>query len=349
MASSDLPYHTGHQGTEAWREWIDFVRTTIAPEGSDASEEEDAERERVVTAVGVSGRPLFVPGRSCPLLPPKPLPPRGAAAASGGYYSLYTLCVGPCAAPQRVPEHMIVRDHGHTAVRSPAMCVGCAHQECSHGWSLPEPKQVIVLALRRGRDVHYGWFVRFRGNLRRRQELVKVPTRIVALLHRQLVADAVLRASALVRKYPDADTLGLLPAGEGFAALVHRSLAAPRKRARPEAEAEPQHAPEPCAAATSAPAPGGVCVVCLEESSSSRPRCRAGGCTTLICNDCHHATRGLCPICDRGLFAADYLCSGCGRVEQLADFGLPCHGCGNAALCGRCYRTHTECEFCARA
>ena len=42
----------------------------------------------------------------------------------------------------------------------------------------------------------------------------------------KLVADAVLRASALVRKYPDADTLGTLPVGEGFAARVKQLFAA---------------------------------------------------------------------------------------------------------------------------
>ena len=243
---------------------------------------------------------------------------------------------------------MVVRDHRQAAVRSPAMCVGCKHHECSHGWSLPEANEVIVLALRRGRDVHYGWFVRFRGDARRRNALVKMPARIVALLHRRLVADDLLRRSALVRKYPDADTLGTLPLGAGFVALVLGVLMRPRKRARAEAEAEEEAALAPPLPAP-APASGGVCVVCLEDTPNARTRCRLARCATLVCDGCHRATRGLCSICDRGLFAADYLCSGCGRVERLADFGLPCHGCGNAALCRRCHSTSTECEYCARA
>ena len=113
--------------------------------------------------------------------------------------------------------------------------------------------------------------------------------------------------------------------------------------------------PKTCAGACSSlasasvavdPSAVGTCVVCLDEKASATARCRSQTCKVLVCDGCHAKTRGMCPLCDRGHMNADFLCAGCGRIEQLSEFGLPCVRCKNTSLCRSCYDASWWCASC---
>lgn len=356
---------------QAAEDWIAFVRGAVEPD-------DPSHVPLRVLTVGAAGRPLLVPGLQCPLLPPHPLPER---RASGSPFTGYHIVPSRGRPAQRVPRYAVVRDY-RRAVPAPA-CVRAAQMEhpTSHvgtsamGWSLPEPYEIIVLAVRRShRRVCYGWFVRWIGC--EEQVLRKVPSHICILLNQRMVCDVDLRRSSLVTKYPDSDIWwrpgGPTPNELEFVELASRAFARdarwfktmpPSEHARKRARHAPVSKTDASASASSAssapavPMPAhasvdvnplavGTCVVCLDEKASAAERCRSQTCKVLVCDRCHAKTRGMCPLCDRGNINADFLCAGCGRIEQLSEFGLPCVRCKNTSLCRSCYDASWWCASC---
>jgi hypothetical protein len=93
----------------------------------------------------------------------------------------------------------------------------------------------------------------------------------------------------------------------------------------------------------------GTCTVCLEDTLIADSLCVQAKCTTRLCIDCHKATRGLCPICDRQKLGtgSTFYCYSCDSEHELGSFGFPCTKCGDACMCSRCnsaYRVCTSCE-----
>ena len=315
-----------------------FVRASVEP---------DESAPLTVVQVGTNGRPLLVPGPQCPLLPPEPLPKRGSAREA---FSPYVVHTAPGRPPRRVPAHAVLRDFRRLAPRP--------HGEHADGWALPDPVQIVVLSIRHSRHrVSYGWFVRWEGA--DDHVLRKVSPRLCWLLQSHMAGDSSLSHSVLVTKYPDSDLwlrrsnlIAPHTRERTFLELAESAWAPPpaqahaQERSKRSREAPlPSPPPEPAAAAAAV----GPCVVCLEEHASAAVRCRSGTCRVLVCDGCHRKTRGLCPLCDRGNISADFLCAGCGRIERLAEFGLPCARCQNTALCSTCYGQCRSCDACGAA
>ena len=333
----------------AFEDWMEFVRGAHEPD--EAPGGSIGAIGSIVPSVGVGGRPLVVPGPQCALLPPRSLPSRRAC----DFLSPFSISVEHQANAHAiaVPRHAVVRNHGYAMRRPTGLCTRCPHGECSHGWALPDPTDIVVLAVRLSRrTVRYGWFVRWEHSV---QVLHKVPPRICVLLNQMLTADAELRGSSLVTRYPDMDTTWLQPGvgvgdapHQSFLALAQRAYEREREAVERAVRKKRPRAPSPAPSPACAPAcaPGGACVVCLEERRSSARRCRSNRCQVLLCNECHAKTRGLCPICDRGCMQADFLCVSCGRVERLDASGFPCRECSNAALCRACFRAYRTCDSC---
>ena len=252
----------------------------------------------------------------------------------------------------RVPYSAIVRDHNSMPVASnPPVCHGCPSGGCSHGWEVPNPRDVVVLAVRDGDgDLHHGWYLRFRSAPKR---LVRMPFTIVQKLWFYIRREPELRGSSLGKEFMDAYLTNPCINFDALALVRYQRLQEVIRRLDEKRGGKRTRngSPVTVEAQRSAPATPlrvqavvGQCSVCLEEDIELNPnRCCAADRT---CVDCHTKLRHCCPICDRNKVNASYQCLTCNNVVSLRDYGLPCATCGKHALCGSCYGEHAECVTC---
>ena len=253
----------------------------------------------------------------------------------------------------RVPHKAIVRDHNSTPVTSSRpICYNCVQgATCAHGWVVPNPRDVVVLAVRDMEgDLQHAWYLRFRHEPKR---LVRLPFAIVQKLWYYIRKEPELRGSSLGKEFLDAHLTNPTVNFEALAFMryqrlqeVLRQLDAARGTKRSRAES-----PAPTEPQRSAPATPihpscvrGQCTICLEEDVELNPNrcCKADR----TCLDCHTKLRGHCPLCDRNKVNASYQCLTCNNVVSLSQYGLPCASCGKHALCSGCYAEHAECVAC---
>jgi hypothetical protein len=92
----------------------------------------------------------------------------------------------------------------------------------------------------------------------------------------------------------------------------------------------------------------GTCAICLEETFVCKNTCVMKRCSLEICSECHSATRGICPLCDRAKLSDSvlFMCRGCERPVKLKDFGHGCVTCSDPSLCHRCFKSFGQCARC---
>lgn len=304
----------------------------------------DSERvlRYVVAPQSADGRSIVVPNVGS-LLPPPELPVR----ATRDLLAPYTIQAPGMAKPTNVPWSRVLRDHKQTEMRPSGICIGCQWgTSCAHGWAVPSPRSIVVLAANNpltGKQ-RIGWFVRFDTD---KQKLIQVPTAVAKTLTWRMENDVVMCTSSLCAAYAlDAED----PDETDFLVLAHKSyeriytnIRATLKRKREvDTKTRPVGAPAQPAAAHEAT----TCVVCLEDDQPATTRCKRESCSAPLCLKCHHTTRGLCPICDRTAINADYPCAACGQLCRLQAYGLPCISCKSCTLCKSCYTAYEECRPC---
>jgi len=299
----------------------------------------------VLRAAAAAGRDIVLPTREGVLTAPRP-PPRSCV----GLLSPYTVAdPDDGGEPVHVPWAAIARDLGHAQTLAPNACRGCAWVGCVHGWpdplqSMLDPAAIVVLRLE-GVDAFqpvYGWYLHTCAS----QRLVPVPRVVSERMVQYLSRSERLRASSLLHKYNNQEVADYMLEGSSFNAtacrrfrryrsLVQASVRAAKKRPRAEMEADPDAAEV------------GTCLVCLEDKPRAKGRCEQPGCRAVVCDDCHAASRGLCPICDRSAINAHYPCFACHRLTSLQHYGYACVACGDHSLCHECYGAFGECLACA--
>lgn len=344
-------------GMQQWRAFVRQQLTRLAEAGAvtvtaetvrDGVDEEGEMRERVLRYIAEpqseSGRSIVVPNPYS-LLPPLVLPPR----ATRDLLAPYTIQAQGQSAAVNVPWSRVLRDHKQTETKPDGICLGCPWgASCPHGWSVPSPRSVVVLAVNdavSGRT-RLAWFVRFSDDYKK---LVQVPRPVAKTLTWRMENDVVMCTSSLCSTYAleaedEYDTEFMDVAHRSYA-RVYTNIRTTLKRRREEqtrcgkkAKIAPSDAPTPVDAET--------CLVCLEEERSAKVRCARGNCSAKVCDGCHHKSRGLCPICDRTAINADYPCASCGKLSRLQGYGLPCITCDACILCKECYSSYEECRPC---
>lgn len=303
----------------------------------------------VLRAASAVGRDIVLPTREGVLAAPSP-PPRSCK----GLLSPYTIVEpGRRAEPAHVPWAAIARIHGYRQTLPHDACRGCAWEGCAHGWpvaSTLNPAAIVVLRL--VVDAYqpvYGWYLNVvRTADPDTKRLVPLPRVVRERLIDFMARDALLSNSALLRKYNNQEAADYMLEGDGFHATACRRFERYRElvmsAVRGSKENRKRQREEQGAAPT---AEVGTCLVCLEDRPRAADRCRQPGCAAVVCGDCHAASRGLCPICDRAALNADYPCFGCHRLTSLRRYGYACVGCGDHSLCQECYGSFGECLACA--
>ena len=308
-------------------------------------------RRYVVEAPGHGGRNIVVPATSEALKAPSSMPKRSPR----GLLSIMTIrdAQGNCV---NVPKSAIVRDHNlysPTSVCSSG-CRGCEFGTCPHGWKAKylSPAEIIVLCLRDAMgEPAYGWYVRFWD---RPNHLVRIPDAVITQIN-AMIQNPMMAQSSLLTRYRDCTDVITWPEDPrmSFHALACRRFArfrkraasaalADRKRKRPREEEEKTGYDESQSPVESFE----TCVICLEERSTARKRCRHDSCGTHVCDTCDSDSRGLCPVCDRASISADFPCSSCHRLTRLSQYGFPCVGCHSHSLCSQCYNGYSACGVC---
>lgn len=313
----------------------------------------------VLRAASAAGRDIVLPTREGVLAAPAP-PPRSCR----GLLSPYTI-VEPerRAEPVHVPWAAIARIHGYRQTLLHDACRGCAWEGCAHGWpeaSALNPAAVVVLRLVVDAfQPVYGWYlnvVRLADPDTKR--LVPLPRVVRERLIDFMATDDLLSNSALLRKYNNEEAADYMLEGDGFNATAcrrfkrHRELviSAVHSSSRKQHGKRRREGEEGAFAGATPATPAaevGTCLVCLEDKPRAADRCGQPGCASVVCVDCHAASRGLCPICDRAALNADYPCFGCHRLTSLRRYGYACVGCGDHSLCQECYGSFGECLACA--
>lgn len=303
----------------------------------------------VVAPQSADGRSIVVPNVNSLLAPPE-LPPR----ATRDLLAPYTIQAPGKGQSVNVPWSRVLRDYKQLETKPRDICIGCQWgAQCPHGWAVPAPRSIIVLAVNdtaTGRQRH-GWFVRFTDD---NKKLVQVPHPVAKQLTWRMQHDVVMCTSALCSTYAfeaedDPDDVDFVTLAHRSYERVYSNIRTALKRKRDE-EKKPKgkglHHPDWTPPENYEPR---TCVVCLEDDEPATARCSRSSCTAAICLKCHHKTRGLCPICDRTAINADYPCSACGRLARLQAYGLPCITCKSCTLCRECYSVYEECRPCEGA
>lgn len=336
------------------QQWRTFVRTQLrrlaeAGDFSVTAEQRDGRGSvlrYIVAPQGADGRSIVVPNVDS-LLPPPELPPR----ATRDLLAPYTIQAPGKSKPINVPWSRVLRDHKQVETKPPNICLGCQWGiECAHGWAVPSPRSVIVLAVN-DPGTHrqrLAWFVRFADDCKR---LVQIPRAVAKTLTWRMENDMRMCTSSLCSAYAleedDPDESDFITVAYKAYERIYTNIRSMLKRKR-EAEKmpkgkgmqEPDWKPRDDAK---------TCVVCLEDDEPATSRCKRESCAAAICLKCHHKTRGLCPICDRTAINADYPCSSCGQLARLGAYGFPCITCNSCTLCKVCYTAYEECSPCESA
>jgi hypothetical protein len=310
----------------------------------------------VLRAASAAGRDIVLPTREGVLVAPSP-PPRSCK----GLFSPYTIVEpGRRAKPVHVPWAAIARIHGYGQTLADDACRGCAWERCAHGWpeaSALNPAAIVVLRL--VVDAYqplYGWYLNVvHPTDADTKRLVPLPRVVRERLIEFMSNDHLLSNSALLRKYNNQGAADYMLEGRGFNATarrrfkryrervvsaVHKNKQS-RKRRRERGEGEEEFS------GAALETEVGTCLICLDDNPRAADRCRQTGCAAVVCKDCHVASRGLCPICDRAALNADYPCAACHRLIPLRRYGYACVGCGDHSLCQECYSSFGECLACA--
>ena len=341
--------------------WTVFVRDQLArlSEAGDfpvlvQSDDESNVLRYVIQPQADGGRAIIIPACESSLLSPLSLPPR----QTRDLLAPYTIRAASEAAPVNVPWSRVLRDYKQMDEKPVSICIGCTWgTACAHGWSVPSPRSIIVLSCRDrlSSRQRIGWFVRFNDLP---QELVQVPKAVVRELSKRLGCDIRMCTSSLLSKYALDFDDGLYDTD--FVDEAHRCYRQVyesiklemkaieyRKRKRGD-ERGMSTSKQALVDATDVCMVDMTCTVCLDDKASTARRCRTNTCRGInVCNECHHNSRGLCPICDRTAFNADYPCAGaCGGLARLSAYGMPCITCGACNLCSACYTTYEQCGTC---
>jgi len=328
--------------------WTAHVRDTLVALQAELDSgmiqlEYDQGRYRL-SAAGASGRDIVLPAHNWTILPPPSMPARDA----GGLLSPFT--IGEPSSPVRVPWRAVARDHG---LRDPNLSLGGAWP---HGRSL-NPVTIVVLKLRGHEPAPvYGWFVSVPTPVCA-HHLVPIPHGVALQCLDFLRGEPRLMRSTLVTRYALCADATL---ADTFASVARMRFARFRARVeavvraetfhrrfralgkRPRVEATDATAEPPVVAADGAR----TCVLCFEDKPSAQARCARQTCGAAVCETCHAASRGLCPLCDRSAINADYPCSRCHTLHRLTQYGYPCIGCRAHSLCHECYGEFGECAAC---
>lgn len=349
---SPAQIYAGHEDAEM-QQWRLFVRQqlqrlaevgNVAVTADTVTDTSDGDRilRYVVAAQSADGRSIVVPNVNS-LLPPPELPER----ATRDLLAPYTIRLHGQCKPVNVPWSRVLRDHKQMEIKTAKICPGCEWgNQCVHGWEVPSPRSVIVLA---ANDEHanqkVGWFVRFSDD---NKALVQVPFPVAKALTRRMENDLVMCTSSLCSTYAldqeDDSEYSFLSLAYKSYSRIYDNIRSALKRKREEEKhikCKSPDNPEPASTPESI-----TCIVCLEDDEPATSRCPRDKCNAAICNKCHHKTRGLCPICDRTAINADYPCSSCGQLARLQAYGLPCLTCKSATLCKACYTVYEECRPC---
>jgi len=342
--------------------WEFFVRETLTRLSTDLRSGlitvrvDNGGQRYVVDAPGNTGRNIIVPCNKDALMVPPHLPPRDPR----GLLSPFTIGTVSTATRVNVPWSAIRRDYSiniEVVYGAELPCLGCAIDNCMHGWTTPPPEAIVVLRLRGqdGDDV-FGWYVRFATATR---NLVRVPVPVVRRLMRYMRDDLDLRESSLVNRYTDVG-VHHRPSGVAFNAAafdrfskfrIRMTKAASkachkRKRTASDGPSSTFTTSEFITSESTESTESNTCVICLEEDPSAVKRCRHSSCGAHTCASCHSHTRGLCPLCDRSAINADYPCSRCNSLFRLRKYGYPCIECSANCLCEGCYKEFGECGAC---
>lgn len=300
-----------------------------------------------------TGRAIVVPNADS-LLPPLVLPPR----ATRDLLAPYTIQAYGKDKAVNVPWSRVLRDHKQTERKPRGICIGCSWGvNCAHGWTVPSPRSVVVLAVNDGHSTRQrvGWFVRFSDDSKK---LIQVPRAVAKKLTWRMENDVVMCTSSLVSQFAleseDEYEAEFLNVAHAAYERIYDSIRASLKRRRDEEKESATPAKKPRVDDTATTDKGAdddsaTCLVCLEDEPTVQPRCPRGQCSSNVCHDCHHKSRGLCPICDRTAINADYPCSGCGQLSRLQAYGFPCITCNACTLCKTCYTAYEECRPCENA
>lgn len=302
----------------------------------------------VVDAPGNTGRNIIVPCNQDALMVPPHLPPRDQRCL----LSPFTIGTGLTNARVNVPWSAIRRDYSlniNVAEGAKRPCMGCAIENCRHGWTTPPPEAIVVIRLRGqdGDDV-FGWYVRFATATR---NLVRVPLCVVHRLMHYMRDDHDLRESSLVDRYNDVGVHDR-SSGVAFNATAFERFRKLRRRvtkaAHKASHKRKQNTPDGLSSTFNV-TESNTCIICLEEHPTAVKRCRYSSCGAHTCASCHSHTRGLCPLCDRSAINADYPCSRCNSLFRLTEYGYPCIECSANCLCEGCYKEFGECGACETA
>lgn len=340
------------------QQWRTYVRQqlqrladagTLSVTADTASEGEGGVLRYIVAPQSADGRSIVVPEVNT-LLPPSDLPAR----ATRDLLAPYTIHARGAERPVNVPWSRVLRDYKQPEVRPPNLCTGCQWGlDCPHGWAVPSPCSVIVLAVNDPitHRQRVGWFVRFSDD---NKALVQIPRPVAKKLTWRMENDVRMCASALCSTYAlesdDEDEMEFLQLAHRSYARIYSNMKNALKRKR-EDDKESEHlGKRPPMEPDFKPNPEAkTCIVCLEDDEPATTRCPHSKCKAAICLKCHHKTRGLCPICDRTAINADYPCSACGQLARLQCYGLPCITCNSSTLCKECYLGYEECKPCESA
>lgn len=284
--------------------------------------------ERIVVDAPVhGGRGIVVPTNQRALVPPLRLPARSSRGLFSDSYITHD------GKDVDVPSDAIVRDYGQALLRTSER--------------IPPPEAVVVLRSRsQAGEFINGWYVRY---ARDRRRLVKVDETTCNCLAIKLRDCPVLRASSLLSKFIDSSCDFNAIAARRFGGFRERVMRAvlhaktrSHKRKRNDASITPPPPPPALVPAIDLV----TCLICLEDKSTSLKRCRHAHCGAHVCEDCHAASRGLCPLCDRSAINANYPCSCCNTLTRLPQYGFQCTGCDAASLCESCYCAFGACVAC---
>lgn len=307
--------------------WEHFVRTA-------AEFNDDLPVDEELDCMTIS--PHFFP-------PPKSLPPRIRKEDAFSKYYIRNIR----GQSVLVPTHFIVRDH-HT----PPITHGSTWKKAA-----PHPCDVIVIAAQMTEhQMEYGWYLRYSSCP---NELVRMSNTAIFDLFNHLETIEELNESVLKVKFIDQVINArhkIDPvwqpcrtqydaSGEEFhkcAFNVYLNYEASlcgdashcRKRRR-----------HPALKNIHKRSRSGTCTICLEDDTIIYDS-KCCGQSGAMCEDCTRDFKCLCPICDRGLINAQYMCTGCGHVMAMRYYGFPCTTCNECTLCKDCYVGHVECGDC---
>lgn len=307
-------------------------------------------------APALSTQRRVVRADSLALRPPQRLPRRVDTP-----WSAYTMTFGGGTRGRRVavPHAAIMRIYPSFESPPFGVCARCPPSECtcSHGWSLPDARSIVVLKVRARNTLaseSYGWFVRYESDP---THLVRVPTNIVRLVVAHHCTDATLMpafavATLLMLCQPSEANDFCAQAADQFVLQRARIAVCEEEEeeenyvVRQKLKRKRAHDDDDGASTSEAAEAWQTCCVCLETAADAVGRCARGTCQTAVCTSCHDSLRGLCPICDRGANDALFQCAACDEPHPLRRSGFPCLGCKRNTVCRSCYKVYAACREC---